>query len=218
MSKTKGKLPLSPSELKELIRFEERIRLIKEINDLNRKIHKQEKRIKRIKAECKKSLQSRRPGIKVVNCSCYPNSKIQEILKFVTPKDAQKLRAIVTVLNNKPGNCFSGSAQIISQKLRLGIASKNRLKKILPYRRPKDIFQFGYQPMRLNNTDEILVHLFAHEIRHLWQAYLSKANWIFKLKTHYYNGKRTHYSKQQEKDADLYSLRKLKQWRRSHRD
>jgi hypothetical protein len=54
------------------------------------------------------------------------------------------------------------------------------------------------------NRTEALVHLLAHELRHLWQAKVKRGYRVW--------GARGQFS---ERDADAYAIQMLRRWRRS---
>jgi hypothetical protein len=61
----------------------------------------------------------------------------------------------------------------------------------------------GYLASAEYTQEEAIVHLVAHELRHLWQANVPKGQRIW--------GARGRFS---ERDADAYAIRKVRHWRR----
>ena len=61
----------------------------------------------------------------------------------------------------------------------------------------------GYLASAEYAQEEAIVHLVAHELRHLWQANVPKGQRIW--------GARGRFS---ERDADAYAIRKVRHWRR----
>jgi hypothetical protein len=61
----------------------------------------------------------------------------------------------------------------------------------------------GYLASAEYTQEEAIVHLVAHELRHLWQANVPKGQGIW--------GARGRFS---ERDADAYAIRKVRHWRR----
>lgn len=72
------------------------------------------------------------------------------------------------------------------------------------YRKP-NVTDFGNGYLRSNQftPTEDLVHLVAHELRHLWQAKIKKGHRVW--------GSRGQFS---ERDADAYAIRMTRAWRR----
>lgn len=61
----------------------------------------------------------------------------------------------------------------------------------------------AYLPFECYTAEEVLVHLIAHELRHLWQRRVRKGYRVW--------GARGQYS---ERDADAYAIHKVREWRR----
>jgi hypothetical protein len=61
----------------------------------------------------------------------------------------------------------------------------------------------GYLPTVAFSETEIIVHLVAHELRHLWQRRVKKWHRVW--------GARGQFS---QRDADAYAIQKVRQWRR----
>lgn len=61
----------------------------------------------------------------------------------------------------------------------------------------------GYLPTVAFSETEIIVHLVAHELRHLWQRRVKKGHRVW--------GARRQYS---ERDADAYAIQMVRRWRR----
>jgi len=61
----------------------------------------------------------------------------------------------------------------------------------------------GYIDHILLSRDEALVHVLAHELKHLWQKKIPKGYRVW--------GARGQYS---DRDADAYAIRKVREWRR----
>lgn len=61
----------------------------------------------------------------------------------------------------------------------------------------------GYLPTIAFTEEEIIVHLVAHELRHLWQKRVPRGRRVW--------GARGQFS---ERDADAYAIQKVRQWRR----
>jgi hypothetical protein len=56
------------------------------------------------------------------------------------------------------------------------------------------------------SREEVLVHIFAHELRHLWQKnHPGKRGKVWGAKGQY-----------SERDADAYAIRKMREWRQMH--
>lgn len=61
----------------------------------------------------------------------------------------------------------------------------------------------GYLSFEVYSAEELLVHLLAHELRHLWQSKVKKGYRVW--------GARGQFS---ERDADAYAIHKVREWRR----
>jgi len=70
---------------------------------------------------------------------------------------------------------------------------------IYPYTFPK---RKGYLECRIRNELEMLVHMLAHELRHLWQKKVPRGHRVW--------GARGQYS---ERDADAYAIRMVRKFR-----
>jgi hypothetical protein len=133
------------------------------------------------------------------NTTEVPNELVWEIIRFVQPPATTGVRIR---LHNSSWD-YSGHA-----------AGHRCLVKITP---DKEIFPRFYKPYQYGpqkgkkwwvaSHTEMLVILFAHELRHCWQS-LRRAN-----RKGYAWGARGRYS---EVDTEAYALGKLRQWRRSH--
>jgi len=64
-------------------------------------------------------------------------------------------------------------------------------------------FRAGYLPWECFTQEEFLVHLIAHELRHLWQQVHPRGWRVW--------GSRGQFS---ERDADAYAIHKVREWRR----
>jgi hypothetical protein len=71
--------------------------------------------------------------------------------------------------------------------------------------RPHKLKRRGYVSTLLSSTQECLIYVIAHELRHLYQAKY-KAGWVYDSK-----GKRS-----SERDADAYAIAKVREWRRKN--
>lgn len=63
----------------------------------------------------------------------------------------------------------------------------------------------GYISSYILSREEALVHVIAHELRHLWQAKVKKGHRVW--------GARGQFS---DRDADAYAIKKTRGWRRQH--
>jgi len=76
-----------------------------------------------------------------------------------------------------------------------------RFPRMIPAARKKA----GYLPYLALNKEEEIIHVIAHELRHLWQAKVKSGHRVW--------GARGRFS---ERDADAYGIRKVREWRREH--
>jgi hypothetical protein len=131
---------------------------------------------------------------------CFNTKKIREIISFVKPNkisnfDVSIKRASVNFWGRAYYIGFYGNPQIsvrVNPNLKFPQYSYGHYKK-----------KAGYLDYPLFSTEEILVKLIAHELRHLWQYQNEKGHRVW--------GSRGQMS---ERDADAYALHKLREWRR----
>ena len=75
----------------------------------------------------------------------------------------------------------------------------------------------GYSPVyRIGNKYELMIHLFAHELRHIWQGMVSKQN-FFKSKIGYYtncDGSEETAIYKMERDACKYAKKIMEKYRK----
>lgn len=81
----------------------------------------------------------------------------------------------------------------------------------------RDAIEAGYYPIcRINNRYEMLIYLFSHELRHIWQATVSKRD-FFKNERKYYidsNGEKYSTVYEAERDACQYAKKMLERYRK----
>jgi hypothetical protein len=131
----------------------------------------------------------------------YSNKQIREIIQFVKPVGISNFD--VMIKNSKPG-CYAGRAYY------QGSSYHSTFSPFITIRVGKIKFPYfekdkraGYLCSEFYSQTEILVHLIAHELRHLWQYKHPKGWRVY--------GARGQFS---ERDADAYAIHKLREWRR----
>jgi hypothetical protein len=75
----------------------------------------------------------------------------------------------------------------------------------------------GYSPVyRINDKYELLIHLFAHELRHIWQETVSKQNFLRSKVGHYTNsdGSKESSIYKMERDACKYAKKIIQKYRK----
>jgi hypothetical protein len=134
------------------------------------------------------------------NTTEIPSELVWEIIRFVQPPRTSGIRI---KLQNSPSGFYSGRAGGHHCMVRFNPEDTKFPRFYKPY-------QYGQNKGKrwwVATETEMLVILFAHELRHCWQS-LRRAN-----RKGYAWGARGRYS---EVDTEAYALRKLREWRRSH--
>jgi hypothetical protein len=136
--------------------------------------------------------------MRLLNRTKVPTELVRDVIRFVMPPGVTNVR--ITIGNSRRG--FSGRAGGKRCLVRVDSGGRAFPRFYWPY-------QYGQNKGKkwwVANATEMLVILFAHELRHCWQFKArNKAGYIW--------GARGRYS---ELDTEAYALRKLREWRRSH--
>lgn len=132
--------------------------------------------------------------MRVKNTSKYPIDLVRSVIKFARPSGISNFDVIV---KDRPKS-FSGRAW---GRFRILVKiSKGAIKyPVKTYYKPGK----GYIQYTLYSDTESLVHVIAHELRHLWQ------------KSHKYGRVWGSKGVSSERDADAYSIRKVREYRRT---
>jgi len=143
--------------------------------------------------------------MKITNTTNIPNEKIREFIKLVKPSGISNFD--VTIKNYK----YTG-IRGVAYPYHLG-SSYHRSNKpfiIVSVQKGEDgyprkrIGRKGYLTYTLLTKDEAILHVIAHELRHLWQKVHPKGYRVW--------GARGKFS---ERDADAYALRKVREYRKT---
>jgi len=147
--------------------------------------------------------------LNLVNKSRIKDSLLDDIIWFVAPADIEELYTL-TVLR---GVGYDGKNE-----------SDGNVTIFVPPQEPLNGYDFshetdeskGYVGCRIRNETERLVHLIAHELRHVWQRknFETKKGWHH---TSRYKRTLTGFGNYREPayeyDADVYARKMLKEWR-----
>lgn len=161
--------------------------------------------------------------MRIKNTSDIPTEKIHEMIEFVRPK---RIGHVTVYLKNKEKKVYYGSTNT-TNRVELSITKdENRF----PYFNDYSIHYFirykdpktgcvelkpsnkktgrrgGYIDNLMLSRDECLVHLLAHELRHIWQTYHTGR----RGKVKYARGNHS------ERDADAYAIKMQRKWRKIH--
>lgn len=141
----------------------------------------------------------------------FTDKQIKEIIRFVKPSNVSRFTIHVknSKLNHWGGYCYThgcsyGPSQGPLITVRVGphhnLRPFGRQAHHVPGRK-------GYLPFTVFSHEELMVHIIAHELRHLWQKKIKRGYRVW--------GARGQYS---ERDADAYAIRMTRKWRREHTD
>lgn len=141
------------------------------------------------------------------NTTSFSDELILEAINFVKLKGIGHFRVRVTKCSNyfggvsyPEGNYFHKDNALLPS-VTVRITEKEILFPYLqiPWRKNK-----GYLPSLMLSREEALVHLLAHEIRHLWQKHhRTRRGKVWRSRGVY-----------SERDADAYAIRKQREWRK----
>lgn len=132
----------------------------------------------------------------------FSNDLIREIVNFVKPSGVHNFDVWVkTSKKSFHGRAYTGGTHFHSRHcpyivIRIG---KNKY----PFKHKYPNRKESFPEIETLNEIELLVHVIAHEIRHLWQAKM-------KNKRGYYPGSKGKFS---ELDAEMYAIDMVNKWR-----
>jgi hypothetical protein len=143
-------------------------------------------------------------GVKFKNHTKFDSQLIREIIAFVKPNGVSKFD--ITLKNSRRGwrglaythGCgyHNSWAPLVIIGVPLKTTEDSR------YKSPRRTDHGGgYLPSVQNSPVEDMVHLIAHELRHLWQKKVKKGHRVW--------GARGQYS---ERDADAYAIAAVRRW------
>lgn len=131
--------------------------------------------------------------MRLKNSSGLPDDLVREVINFVKPTGVSKFSIDV-----KKANWSSGRAWTRGKRVMIKLNPKTKFPHKYDVQKGK-----GYLPSIQFTMTELLVHLVAHELRHLWQETHKKGWRVW--------GSKGQFS---ERDADAYGIRMVRQWRR----
>ncbi len=152
------------------------------------------------------------------NFTSVSDDLLRKIIRFTCPSGVSGFD--IAFKNSARGFCgrayYSGTSYHEQSLIRRGIRKRGVCQRYTPlvvinvppprkYVRP-NVTDYGggyLRSVQFSHTEDI-VHLVAHELRHLWQAKVKRGYRVW--------GSRGQYS---ERDADAYAIQKLRQWRRA---
>ena len=109
---------------------------------------------------------------KLINRTKISRKVINELIQIVCPKGVDNF--VVSVMYDRGESSLWAQTLMVSKKIRIYIATKNKYK--YPHiSNHRNLKKFGYNPVFfIRNDHEAILSLLAHELRHLWQRYVSK--------------------------------------------
>ena len=143
--------------------------------------------------------------MKIINKSVYETELLNALIDFIN-KDLNVDVKEITFKTSR--TLFRGQYQVKRKKI---IVCTNPIKRLYPYkiqynRKTKNLNYYnGYLNYLLLNPYESLIHVLAHELRHVWQEENRKNRdkWIHNS-----------YGKFSNKDADSFAIKKTREARR----
>lgn len=154
--------------------------------------------------------------MRLQNFTSVETSRLKEIIRFVVPSGVSKFD--ISFKNSSRGWCarayVHGSSYHEENLIKRGLRHRSyqaytplvviNVPPFSRYRKPNVSNNGGgYLRSVQFSHEEDIVHLVAHELRHLWQGKVKSGRRVW--------GARGQFS---ERDADAYAIRKVRQWRR----
>lgn len=151
---------------------------------------------------------------KLKNNTSVPNKRIDEIIKFVSPKGIDSCDVFIDYC--KDGSYLDGEAKPYGKnKFIKALFGKTNKYPRLSY--PKKLQKVGYTPqLMIKNDDEAIFCILAHELRHIWQGEVTKQEfWTGKIcKYTSWDGQEYKSVYKAEKDACKYTQKMLHKYRK----
>jgi hypothetical protein len=139
--------------------------------------------------------------MRLKNYSNIPNERIIEMILFVRPSGISNFEVrISNCVKGYRGKSYSKGSAYHSTANPFIIARIPKTESMFPHYETHS--KPGYINTLVLSREEALVHLIAHELRHLWQS---------KHKGHRVWGSKGKFS---ERDADAYAIKMTRKWRR----
>jgi len=150
---------------------------------------------------------------KLINKTKIPNEDIKAAIKFCAPKGITNFTAVMNYDKNFDWHAFAypfrkkKSIHIYIQKKPIHFPRLSNLRAAK---------KAGYFPICvLKNKYELMIYLFSHELRHIWQETVSKQNFLRTKVGKYINSDGTKESSlyKMERDACKYAKKMLEKYR-----
>lgn len=165
--------------------------------------------------------------MKLVNQTDFNDALVRQIIRFVRPPGISNFTVTIHTTKRDP---WRGLALVSEKVLCKDGSSFNRLSKdplitihvprgaghAVPFTKPDQWYgipQLGYLHSVVFSAEENLVHLLAHELRHLWQARNPRHLWLAIIR----RGRKVWgdtCGQFRERDACAYGIHKTRAWRR----
>ena len=141
--------------------------------------------------------------MQLTNTTNIDNEKIREIIRMVRPSGISNFDIMI---KNSDGNTCCGTAYSKGSSYHYSkrpfvVIRIPKNEKHYPY---KTYDGKGYIPTIILNKVEDIIHVIAHELRHLWQSKVKRGYRVW--------GARGQFS---ERDADAYAIRKVREYRKT---
>ena len=154
--------------------------------------------------------------MRIINKSSFDTKFVKEALRFAKPRGV-RLKYIKYLHINDVNDCrYDCSAYISPNKTENTVSLGLNPKQKPPYNTLNDP-KHGYLPTRINNYEELIIWLLAHESRHIWQAHVSEQSFskrgVEMIAGSTKSKFKTTSSFKEEKDACEYATRKLETYR-----
>ncbi len=150
---------------------------------------------------------------KLINKTKIPRDDLEAVINFCAPKGITNFNVVVSYDKNFEWHAFAYPFQ---KKKSIHIYIQ---KKPIHFPRMSNLHaakKAGYSPVyRINDRRELMIHLFAHELRHIWQGTVSKQNFLRTKIGHYTNSDGSQESSfyKMERDACKYAKKMMVKYR-----
>ena len=152
---------------------------------------------------------------KLINRTKIPSSILKTLIEFVAPKGIKNVT--IYVRYNKDKYYWRAHAEALKRKKFISVWIQKEKIKFPKLSNTNIERKNGYDPVfLLNNIYEVLVTLFAHELRHIWQGSVSKQEFYRSKLCRFKDsdGEEFVSIRKMEKDACKYAKKILNKWRK----
>jgi len=149
---------------------------------------------------------------KLINRTKISSKIIHKLIQFVCPKGVD--RFVISIMRDRDGSALEGETLLKLKTIKIYIRDRNKYPRLSNNKNTK---KAGYNPIFfIRNNREAVLSLLAHELRHLWQEYVSKRIfWNGKLCKYVCWDKKTYTTiYKMEKDACEYTRKMLFTYRK----